>query len=53
MIAKQIKKKNVTITLNFSYVKREKIYPAYLLKQLKSPKTSYSYNNFKWRKKGS
>ena len=32
MIAKKIEKNNVTITLNVLYVKKEKIYPAYVSK---------------------
>ena len=42
---KKIEKYNVTVALNVLYVKKEKIYLAYVLKQHKLWKTSYSYND--------
>ena len=42
---KKIEKYNVTVALNVLYVKKEKIYLAYVLKQDKLWKTSYSYND--------
>ena len=43
-------KNNLTIALNVFYHKKEKIYPAYVLKHNSNRKTSYSFNDFKRQK---
>ena len=52
MIGKNLKKKNLTIAFNVLYAKKQKNISCLCLKrQLKSSKTSYSFNDSKWRKK--
>ena len=47
---KEFEKNNVAIALNVLYVKKEKVYPAYVSKKLiKSWKSSYSFNDSKRR----
>ena len=48
---KKIKKNNLTIALNFLHAKKEKIYPASVSKHNSNrEKTSYSFNDSKWKK---
>ena len=48
---KKFEKNNVTIVLNVLYVKKEKIYPAYVSKYISNrEKKSCFFNDFKCRK---
>ena len=48
---KKFEKNNVAVALNISYTKKNYKYPADVSKHnsLKSNKTSYSFNDYKWR----